>query len=97
MEATAEVYGISFVVFCAQALGIQRSDSRARWFEEVPADVASRLSIGTGLTIGEVMDMTWKAKWKQAVGELEDFAKTDEGRRFIAEFNAARRRERPKV
>lgn len=70
----AECYGVSYLCFCRNALGMSATEIREyRWFNDKPTPhILEHLSSGTGVSIEELTLMMPDKIWARLMDELKN-------------------------
>lgn len=82
----AACYGSRYEHFCLRALGISTDDSQARQFKEPTPELLRRLSDGTGISVGQLEQMTLSRIWNRLMDEMRQYSETPEGQAKLEGF-----------
>ena len=88
----AEAYGVSYDAFLLNAL--DRTGRGARDLNNASADVLARLSIGTGISIERLLDMTSSRIMVRLVSRTRELLETQEGQTILDNLNTMGSRNR---
>ena len=88
----AEAYGVSYDAFLLNAL--DHTGRGARDLNNAPDDVLAKLSIGTGVSIERLLDMTSSRIMTRLVSRTRELLETLEGQTILDNLNAMGSRNR---
>ena len=92
MHRIAEAYGVSYDAFLLNAL--DHTGRGARDLNNAPDDVLAKLSIGTGVSIERLLDMTSTRIMVRLVSRTRELLETQEGQTILDNLNAMGSRNR---
>lgn len=87
----AEAYGVSYDAFLLNAL--DHTGRGARDLNRAPDGVLARLSVGTGISIQQLQDMTSSRIMARLFSRAGELRETPEGRAILAGLNAVASRD----
>ena len=79
----AELYDVSYNVFCLNALEIPLTDSAALSMDNPSDEVLERLSAGVGVPVADLRALLPRAKWERLYAEIKAFMETEEGKQAL--------------
>jgi hypothetical protein len=88
----AEIYGVSYDAFLLNALG--HTGRGARDLDQAPAVVLAKLSVGTGVPIERLLDMTSPRILARAFPRTQGLRATPEGQAALEGLDAMASRQR---
>jgi len=86
----AGCYCARYECFCLHALGIPVGDCQARRFQKSTPDLLLRLSDGTGVSVAQLEQMTWRLIWDRLMEEMHLYAATPEGQAEVERISNQR-------
>ena len=82
VKLLADLYGVGYITFCVNALGIQRADSEALSLRDPSDEVLERLSVGVGVSASELRKLHPDTMFHRICKELFALSKSEEGTIF---------------